>query len=113
MKILLRKRLIAYIIARGSKKLLNLHTGKLRSPILMQVRLAYDSAKTTLLATIDAAMGTLPVRYQNLLSDIEFRKAEVERAARLEKENKSGIEANILEFSSRIAACQNRKNLFQ
>lgn len=97
-------------IAREAKKTIESTHREIKKPYLDAGK-ACDSAKNDLLATIDAAMGTLPARYQNLLSDIEFRKAEAERAARLEKEIKSGIEANILEFSSRIAACQNREEL--
>jgi hypothetical protein len=72
---------------------------------------AVDTAKNDMIAAIDSAIGDVGDRYNKVMAEIERRKQEAEAKKQKDAQIKAGIEANILDFSTKIAACKTRKDL--
>jgi hypothetical protein len=70
-----------------------------------------DTAKNDMILAIDTAIGDVGDRYNRVMAEIERRKQEAEAKKQKDTQIKSGIEANILDFSTKIAACKTRKEL--
>lgn len=72
---------------------------------------AVDKAKNDMIALLDDPQLDAESWYNKTMADIERRKREIEERAAQERQIKSGIEANILDFSAKIAACKTRSEL--
>ena len=72
---------------------------------------ACDAAKNESLKLLDDATKDISAWYNKTLGDIEKRKQEAAAKTVRDNQIKSGVEANILDFSAKIAACKTRKEL--
>jgi len=71
---------------------------------------AVDTAKNEMISAIDTSAGDTGDRYNKIMAEIERKKQEAEAKRIKDAQIKSGIEANILDFSTKIAACVTRKD---
>jgi len=83
-------------------------TGK--EPFLAGGR-AWDTAKKDMLAATGNIKNPVLQKYTALCNEIDRRNREAEQKKEAEKKILDGIEANILDFSQKIAACVTRKDL--
>lgn len=72
---------------------------------------AWDSAKKDMLTATGNIKNPVLVKYTALCNEIDRRNREAEQKKEAEKKILDGIEANILDFSQKIAACATRKDL--
>lgn len=72
---------------------------------------ACDMAKKSLQCSIDEVASPVQEKYNRLCDAINKRKREAEEKSQREIQIKSGVESNILSFSTQIAACKTKKDL--
>lgn len=72
---------------------------------------ACDAAKNETLVMIDELSKSVYEWFNKEMASIEKEKREAEEKIAREKQIKSGIEANILDFSAKIATCKTRNEL--
>jgi hypothetical protein len=72
---------------------------------------AYDTAKNETVSMVESSCADLELWYNKTMSEIERRKQEAEAKKQKDAQIKTGIESNILDFSTKIAACKTRKDL--
>lgn len=96
--------------SRAAKKIVEDSHKEIKKPYF-EAGKAVDAAKNEMVSAIDTAIGDLPDRYNKIMADIERRKQEAEAKKLRDAQIKSGIESNILEFSTKIASCKTKKEL--
>lgn len=72
---------------------------------------ACDTAKNETLAMIEEVAKSISEWYNKEMAAIEKEKRDAEEKIARERQVKSGIEANIIDFSAKIAACKTRNEL--
>lgn len=72
---------------------------------------ACDTAKKDLMGNLSAISSPVAVAYKRICDEIAERKRQNELRAEKEKQIKLGVESNIMEFSTKIAACNTRQQL--
>lgn len=72
---------------------------------------AYDVAKNETIKLIEQSCAELESWYNETMAAIERKKRDAEEKRARDTKIKNGIESNVLEFSTRIAACKTRKEL--
>lgn len=70
-----------------------------------------DQAKNDLIKVFDAIDAPVNQKFQQMSDAIAKRKREAAEKAELERNIKQAVEANILDFSTKIAACTTRQQL--
>lgn len=71
----------------------------------------YDKAKNETVSEIELVITPTQERYNEICSAIEKRKLEAEQEIAKNQQILAGVESNILEFSTKIAACITRQQL--
>lgn len=72
---------------------------------------AVDKAKNELIALLDGPDLDVETWYNSTMNDIDRRKREAEEKRLKEQQIKTGVESNILDFSTKIAGARTRKEL--
>jgi len=83
---------------------------KVKGPILEQSR-ACDAAKNSVLSTTEAIRKPVQEKYYKICAEIDTKKQAVDKEKLRVNTIQSGIESNVVNFSTQIAACETNGNL--
>jgi len=72
---------------------------------------ACDLAKNETIALLDEAANPVEIWYKKTCDEIDRKQREADEKKQKEINIKAGVEANILDFSTKIAACKTKKEL--
>lgn len=72
---------------------------------------ACDAAKNDLTGIIEGILKPVNVKYTAVCNEIDRKKQEAAQKKAKEEGIKTGVEANILDFATRIAGCKTKKDL--